>query len=623
VLRDEDMLALRAEGRMAPPDAFSAHVTLASSSAADVARGDFRVLLAGAAGPTGARVLARFCHGDAALEARVQELVRREEARDAGAVHAEIVHLPQDVLGNVVARPRLRDFEIVYLGESTSGARRIPITDLLVRVTGGRIQLWSSALGREVKPRLTNAHGFGRHGLPLYTFLCLLQDGGHAKVPILRWEWGGLDALVFLPRVRRGRCVLSLARWRITRDILPERPWQSDVASFRTLRALRERYRIPRHVALVEGDASLPIDLDNIVAVRALLQVVRNRDEFVLTERAAADDELIVSGPEGRFVHDMVVPFVRRREDSPLVPKPEPAISIPAGTAKVATTWQFPGGEWTYFKLYCGHASADDVLSEVVAPVVRTLTGEGLTDRWFFLRYGDPDWHVRVRCHATDERLAARALTEMSRAAAPFIAEGRVHKVQLDTYKPEIERYGGLEGLRVAEKAFCIDSDAALDLLARTPHDSDARWITALVAIDDTFDACGLDVQAKLESVSAARANLVHEFGVATAFERTLGAKFRTRRALLEQALRDRAPREDLQIAPILASRRALLRNVGDELATLAHRRRLTAPVASIASSLVHMCANRLLHASARAQELVLYDFLQRLYQSTIARGRS
>jgi hypothetical protein len=40
-----------------------------------------------------------------------------------------------------------------------------------------------------------------------------------------------------------------------------------------------------------------------------------------------------------------------------------------------------------------------------------------------------------------------------------------------------------------------------------------------------------------------------------------------------------------------------------------------------LAPAFVHMFANRLLRSAHRAQELVLYDFLARLYQSQHARA--
>ena len=65
----------------------------------------------------------------------------------------------------------------------------------------------------------------------------------------------------------------------------------------------------------------------------------------------------------------------------------------------------------------------------------------------------------------------------------------------------------------------------------------------------------------------------------------------------------------------------------GELVANPIHARRdaaneLTPNLADFAWSLVHMHANRLLHASQRAQEMVLYDFLRRLHQSRKARAK-
>jgi len=47
----------------------------------------------------------------------------------------------------------------------------------------------------------------------------------------------------------------------------------------------------------------------------------------------------------------------------------------------------------------------------------------------------------------------------------------------------------------------------------------------------------------------------------------------------------------------------------------------MTVPPEVIAESLLHLHVNRLLTGDQRAQELVLYDFLERLYRSRCARG--
>src|SRR5437660_5118684 len=109
----------------------------------------------------------------------VQEHLRAEEQlkKDRNAVFAEVAHLPEGRIGNVLFRPILRHYEIPYLGSSRlPQERQIQVSDLMVSVQGERVVLRSRRLGCEVIPRLTSAHGYAHNrNLKLYKFLCLLQ----------------------------------------------------------------------------------------------------------------------------------------------------------------------------------------------------------------------------------------------------------------------------------------------------------------------------------------------------------------------------------------------------------------------------------------------------------------
>ena len=63
---------------------------------------------------------------------RVREHLRGEEAHKPDVAFAEIVHLPEGRLGNVILRPVLRGHEIPFLGRS--GAP--PESQLACTVTG-------------------------------------------------------------------------------------------------------------------------------------------------------------------------------------------------------------------------------------------------------------------------------------------------------------------------------------------------------------------------------------------------------------------------------------------------------------------------------------------------------
>ena len=512
-LDDDDLAALgrsTAADRPPLPDAVEVIATLVASSAAAVDGGQFRLLVHGVSGPPGARLLGRFCHADDTLHRLVVDHLRQEEACRPEAAFAEIAHLPEGRLGNILCRPVLRSYEIPFLaGPGVAPDAQLPITDLLVSVRGGRVVLRSRRLDREVLPRLTTAHNFGYRTLGLYRFLGALAAQGVASS--LRWTWGPLAGAPFLPRVTAGRLVLARAQWTLRGDELTDLP----------------RDRLPRLVVLTDGDNQLLCDLDEPMSVDALRHQLKGRDQATLVELLPGPDELCVTGPEGRFVHELVVPFVRTPDRSSPPRDSHPTTRIPSPTVRRRFP---PGSEWLYAKLFTGTASADGVLVDAVRPLVDGCLADGLADSWFFVRYGDDGWHVRLRLHGD----AAAMLPRLHDAMAPLLADGRVWRVQLDTYEREVERYGGDAGMQLSETVFRHDSDAVTDLLALTVGDEglDARWRLALVGTDRLLDDLGFTLAEKLEWADARRREFGAEFRADAGLHRQLGRRYRAERAV-------------------------------------------------------------------------------------------
>jgi thiopeptide-type bacteriocin biosynthesis protein len=618
-----------------PPlaDAFQLMATVAAASQEALAAGDFRVLHGGAVGPSGARLLGRFCHADPELTRCVEAHLRAEEAFAPEAVFAEIVHLPQGRIGNILSRPVLREHEIPFLGRSGAPPdQQIPVTDLTVTVTGQHILLRSRRLGREVIPRLTSAHNYRRGSLGLYRFLCILQSqelqGG------VGWSWGPLDNAPFLPRVTTGRLVLARAAWWMTGDEIKQLVQAKEGAErFAAVRAWRDRRRIPRWISLADGDNELLVDFDNTLSVDTFLDVVEGRDRARLLEPFPGPEQLCATGPEGHFVHEMVIPYVMApketaaRPETPETPeitaRRRPAPAPPHGI--IRRTFP-PGSEWLYVKLYTGTATADVLLREVVAPVVAEALGSGVADSWFFIRYSDPDWHLRVRFHGDPRELHARVLPALGDAAAPLLDDRRLWKLQLDTYEREVERYGGPEGIALAERLFSADSEAILGLIDLLEGDegADVRWRLGLVGIDRLLTDLGLDDAAKAATLERLRGSFWREFKGDKNLRVQLDQRMRGERRSLGLLLAGDAETV-APLAPALAlfdKRSRDLAPVVAEMAKLEAEGRLAPPLREIAPSFVHMHVNRLIRSAARAHEMVLYDFLHQLYASREARQR-
>jgi thiopeptide-type bacteriocin biosynthesis protein len=598
VLTGEDVAFLENPGAPAFPAAFAAVATLAAASREALESGEFQVLMEQFSGPSGARLLARFCPGDAELARKVQEHLREEEAARPGVVFAEILHLPDGRTGNILARPAFREYEIPILGAgSLPEERQLRPEDLLVTVLGDRVVLWSRRLDREVVPRLSSAHNYGR-GLPVYRFLARLQDqeGGSGA-----WAWGCLRELPFLPRVVRGRHVLAKARWRLERGELEAALREGGVPR-EAFGILRRKRGLPRWVVLEDLDNTLLVDLDQALWVETLWHLVASRAFFILTEVFPGPGLLPATGPEGHFTHELVVPF-RAQTEAPL--------ATPRLRECPRDRSFPPGSEWLYLKLYCGPAAADRILLEAVAPLVEGT--RRYWDKWFFVRYSDPDFHLRLRFHGVPAVLLGEVLPRLRQILEPLRADGLGWKLQLDTYEREVERYGGLEGMGLAEAWFRHDSEAVLAELDACVGDeaAHARWRKGLAGVDRILGGLGLDLAARARLVGACREAFLKETGPAPGLEAQLGAKFRPLRAEMEALVMEGGD------GRLPAPHAAGLSRIG----AAARAGRLEQPLEDLASSLVHMHLNRLLRTEHRAQECVLLDFLSRVYTTLQARA--
>src|SRR6202042_196497 len=182
----------------------------------------------------------------------------------------------------------------------------------------------------------------------------------------------------FLPRVTSGRAVLTRVTWNLSeQDLAAFGGHGSEL--FSAVQQVRIRRQLPRLVALSDADNELLADLDNVLSIEALAHQVRRRPSAALVELWPGPDELCVSGPEGRFAHQVVVPFTRPAAQAQSAPGQLagrlPPVPLPAGGHRGGAVRQFPpGSEWLYAKLFAGPATADRILLRI-APVVSAWQG--------------------------------------------------------------------------------------------------------------------------------------------------------------------------------------------------------------------------------------------------------
>ncbi|MBV9772755.1 MAG: thiopeptide-type bacteriocin biosynthesis protein [Gemmatimonadetes bacterium] len=165
--------------------------------------------------------------------------------------------------------------------------------------------------------------------------------------------------------------------------------------------------------------------------------------------------------------------------------------------------WSETGERWLSGHLFYGpHAhpeSGDRILLDVVGPFVRRSLERGWISRYFFIRYGELGPHLRLRLcgearvleeevgPALEEQVGSVLSAELRGSPRGELPEGAVRSpveaLVWIPYHPEVARYGGPEGVRLAEEFFFRSSEAVLDCLRRlVPGDRAQRLGITLMA---------------------------------------------------------------------------------------------------------------------------------------------
>ena len=310
IFSDDDVKNFKPNWEDLPPTLYALFEILESVS------GNLLIQLTGFSGVCGANLLARFAHTDESINQFVKEITAKEQELMQDTLVAEIAHLPDSRVGNVLSRPHIREYEILYLANSDLPENRlIYMSDLYVSIRQGRIYLRSKKLNREITPRLTNAHNYKNNSMPVYRFLCDMQmQQGRTG---MFFNWGYLNnELSFLPRVRYKNTILSLSTWKIKMEEMKHLfvIKEDDKLIAETVK-WREKYPLPSKMLLSDGDNELFVDWENALSIRALFSIIRKREMITLTEFLYNPENSIVWDENGNpYPNECIAVFYKNQK---------------------------------------------------------------------------------------------------------------------------------------------------------------------------------------------------------------------------------------------------------------------------------------------------------------------
>ncbi len=266
-----------------------------------------KLVLNGGGGSSAANLLGRFCSEKAEVHHLTRKIAEKEEELNTGYIIAEIIHLPEARIGNVIRRPTLRAFEIPFLAQSLlPEENQIVLEDLYISLKNDRIVLRSGKHNKEILPYLTNAHNYSADSLPVYHFLCDVYSQNFRTG--IYFSWGDLTRLYhFLPRVEYRNIILSKAQWNITEKEIKQLLLKvEDRENFlKEIHYWRVKRKIPQWIQWVQFDNKLTVNLENYDWIRMFLDSVKNRKEVIIEEFLYDEHE--------DFCHEYIFPMYKEQ----------------------------------------------------------------------------------------------------------------------------------------------------------------------------------------------------------------------------------------------------------------------------------------------------------------------
>lgn len=388
------------------------------------------------------------------IQTQLGDYFRKEEALDQDSRFVELSYWPHCIRNaNVAIQPCLRPYRL-DIEEKKRGPTSIALEDIYVGATRSRFYLTLKNGDYEIVPCIGNLLNSKLAPAPMQ-FMREVNLTRHKLVHPFSLEKVAKNS-IFFPRVRFQKTILSPAQWNFDAFALSKASL-NEITSLFTLWA--DRWSLPSRFFLVRDDQHLLLDRGHPAHLEEIAFKLKKGESLQFIEEISHP---WIKSERGCHFSEIVASFLKNPVFSKKKKSFVPCPHVPVSFEK---RWKLPGSEWLFIKLYMGEEEIEKFLVYNLALFTEYLDQEIGILGWFFVRYDDPEKHVRFRVQLKSPELLLKALDLLNEAFKVWMHEGLIKNVVISCYEREIERYGGLDLIETAETIFCADSRAAIFLL--------------------------------------------------------------------------------------------------------------------------------------------------------------
>jgi len=411
----------------------------------------------------------------------------------------------------------------------------------------------------------------------------------------------------YFPRIVYNNVVIRPETWVISKDTLEMKQdvkESSDKKStIEKFEQFRQTWKLPRYTFLNEGDNRLLLDLDNPDHRNEVYNVLKKDSvtPITLTERTCDFGEHLAKNADGeKYISEIVVPFVLADDlkmgnanadgDKDKILMTRSNVSANRMDVDRSQLMLLPGNDkWLFYKMY-GYSKRQDELIAEAHYALEKLASDGLAQKYFYIRYSDPEPHLRLRVQPSSSGVLP-LFAALTGWIDGLFTDGVISKVVHDSYIRESERYGGQQLIHYAEDYFYHDSKLAMKLLTmqRYKHqdlDIDYICLSYIVSVLEIFGLSTAQQETFLASLTD---------------KKNYRKEFQKDRQMIMRAVDSSDDWFDIRASVFHPEVYDLINTNAQELKKYAQaiydadqRGELTNFIQSIVSSIIHMFCNRL-----------------------------
>lgn len=270
------------------------------------------------------------------------------------------------------------------------------------------------------------------------------------------------------------------------------------------------------------------------------------------------------------------------------------------------------GSEWLYYKVYTGVQTTDLILLEKLYPVIIQLKKRKIIQKWFFIRYRDPDEHFRIRFLIENPNNLSKVIKTLYPVMEDLLHTNLSWKIQTDTYKRELERYGE-NTMEDSEFLFWQDSEMMLEYLSikKVFPKKEMALLFSFCSIDSFFNCFSLSFSDKYNIMKNLQHSFKEEFEADKILKKELDKNYRELSNLIECFLKKDAKNDFAIFFEIIEKKEIEISKKVLEI-----KNKIQIPIYDFVSSHIHMMLNRQYTSKQRIYELIIYDHLYKYYKT-------